>query len=100
MISLKASEIYQGRGDLKGQSPEKRGSTKSETRSQHIFSPLRHFPRGQAERGVKEAEDVRTFGGPMELGRQKPRPDLWKGEGPDKYSRFSFVTPKGVDPSH
>lgn len=24
MISLKASEIYQGRGDLKGQSPEKR----------------------------------------------------------------------------
>lgn len=34
----------------------------------------------------------------MELGEQKLRPDLSKGEGPDKYSRFSFVTPKGVGP--
>lgn len=43
---------------------------------------------------------MRTFGSPMELGEQKLRPDLSKGEGPDKYSRFSFVTPKGVGPSH
>ena len=65
MIRLKTSGNYQGGEDLKGQSPEKkkkRGS--AETRSQHIFSPSRHFPGGQAEHGVKEAEDVRTFRNP------------------------------------
>lgn len=89
LISLKATEIHQGREDLKGQNPEKReGKHKRwDQKSAYIFSLKQ--PTGS---DTKEAENLsRTFYCLMELGRQNLSPDLSTEAGPWQILR---VTPE------